>query len=386
MYKVSSLLLLIVLFAGCSGSSEPKVPEEIATLEKLTMVSAEGAGETSIKFNREAVFKSTNDELIGDIASVAVGNKRRVFIADNDRNIIHVFADAGHYLGRVGSEGKGPGEFGNISAIRTEGQYLYALDWGQRRVNVFELESLELSHTIPLLREDQNIKELSGRYPSIYFPRKDGKLLVRFSQPFSMNNLEEKRNNLYYLIDSEGNVNPEKIMQQKSGEVLTDRSGNSFMVMSSPYGGRTLLTTGIDDRIYAAWNKDFLIKVYKPDGSYERSYYMPYTKSPLDMGEVLKDYEGERQRKMIRNADAPDTWPALNSLEVDDRGRMWISTITDDRKTFDWWVINEEGELLARFTWPQNRQLISVKGDYLYTEETDKKTGLEQVVRYRVEI
>lgn len=387
MYKISSLLLLVVLLTGCFGSSESEVPEEIAALDNLTVIDPDSKSSPKINFKKVATYSDTDEVMIGRLSSTTVAEDGRVFIADGELNYIHVYHPDGTYLDSVGRQGKGPGEFVNIGKIDHDDNYLYALDWSQRRLNVIDLGTLNYSQAISLSTKGQNIDALTGTYPSGYHVRNDGSFLIRFNKPYGMDASEdEERKNSYYLMDKEGRFEKENFFEQKVNESLIDRDDNSIMFMSSPFGRESLFVTGADDRIYTAWTEDFLIKVYSPEGSYERSYYMPYTKSPLDIGEVLKDYEGERQRKMIRNADAPDTWPALNSLEVDDRGRMWISTITDDRKTFDWWVINEEGELLARFTWPQNRQLISVKGDYLYTEETDKKTGLRQVVRYRVEI
>lgn len=246
------------------------------------------------------------------------------------------------------------------------------------------MESLEFSHAIPLLHEDQSIEELNGRYPGNYHVRTDGKLLVSYGQPYRNNDLEEERKTLFYLVDENGEPSY-KVLEQRAPETFSDRSGNSFMVMYLPFGRRPLLTLGDGDKIYTAWSEDFLIKVHSVDGSYERAVYHPYKKSELDKSEVLEEYEGDRQRKIVRNAEAPDTWPALNSMHVDDEGRLWVSTVTDSRGEVDWWIIDKEGALLAQFTWPENRRLIEVRNNYLFARGEDDETGLEQVVRYTTE-
>lgn len=385
MFKISVTSILLILLAGCSSSPEVQIPENIAQLENLTVISESEAPGT-INFKREAVYGDTEDVIIGRISSVAIDENGRVFIADGDQNVIHVYEPGGNYLTRLGREGEGPGEFGNIGNLNRDSQYLYAYDWNQRKLNVFSLEDLGFSHTIPLLREDRDIEELSGTYPGQYYVRNDGTLLVGYNQPYRSNDLDEKRTTKYYLLDKEGRVTSDKFFEHNVTENLTDRSNNSFMVMYSPFGRKPLFSLAGDDRIYYCWTEDFLVKIYNPDGSYERAFYYPYSKAPLDRDEILSRYEGERQRRMVRNADAPATWPALNSLTVDNKNRMWVSTITDDQDVYDWRIIDEEGEILAQFTWPRDQLLEEVKDNYVYTRETDEETDLQQISRYRMEI
>lgn len=386
MDKIHIVSLLLMLFAACSTSPEVEIPEEVAELENLTVIPSDSEPSQTIGFTRDMVYGDTDDVLVGRIAGVAVDSEGRVFVADGDQNHIHVYESDADYLTRLGNEGEGPGEFGNISSLKADEKYLYAFDRNQRRINVFSLEALEFSHSIPLLREDLDIEELAGRYPGQYYLRNDGKLIVGYSQFFQMDDLEDDRQTLYYLVDQEGQVEGERFFEQKAADVLTDRNGNSFMVMYIDFGRRPLLSVGADDKLYSAWSEDFLIKVYNADGKYERALYYPYSKSELDKSEVVKEYEGERLRRMIRNADLPETWPALHSLMVDDKNRIWASTFTDSPDKYQWWVIDKDGTLYARFDWPRERSLVKVLDGYIYARETDKETGLEQVARYRIEL
>lgn len=391
MHKLNYLLIpiLLILVAACSSAPATEVPEEIAELENLTIIPADVEPSKTIDFNRDAIYGDTEDVMLGSITSVAVDKEGRVFIADRDQNYIHVYESDGNYLQQVGSEGEGPGEFGNISRLNTDEEFLYGYDFSKRQVNVFQLESLEFSHTIPLLREDMDIEELSGAYPGAYYLRNDGTLLVGYSQPFRMNtddeNDDDERMTLYYQLDEDGNVVSDKVFEQRSSDYIMDRTDSYMVVLTPPYGRRSLLSVAEDDRIYSAWTEEFLVKIHNSDGSYERAIYYPYQKSDLDMSEVLADYEGDH-RQMIRNDDSPPTWQAMNSLRVDDQNRMWISTITEDQEVYDWWIIDKEGELQAQFTWPRNRNLQEIKNGVVYTEETDEATGLEQVVKYSIEL
>ena len=71
---------------------------------------------------------------------------------------------------------------------------------------------------------------------------------------------------------------------------------------------------------------------------------------------------------------------------VDDENRLWISTIVEDFDVYEWWVLEENGEMITRFEWPRDEPIEMIKNDYLYTKETEDETGVQQVVRYRVEM
>ncbi|TVR32958.1 MAG: hypothetical protein EA390_04565 [Balneolaceae bacterium] len=76
----------------------------------------------------------------------------------------------------------------------------------------------------------------------------------------------------------------------------------------------------------------------------------------------------------------------IRRLAVDDKGRVWVATIVKNFSVHEWWVLEENGELMARFEWPRDEPIVVIKEGKIYTRQTDEETGLQQVVRYRVEI
>ena len=92
---------------------------------------------------------------------------------------------------------------------------------------------------------------------------------------------------------------------------------------------------------------------------------------------------------MIENApeeQVPQTGPALNDLIVDDEGQIWVSTIVEDFDIYEWWVLEETGALITRFEWPRDEPIEVIRNGYMYTRQTDAETGIQQIVRCRVEI
>lgn len=118
-----------------------------------------------------------------------------------------------------------------------------------------------------------------------------------------------------------------------------------------------------------------------------RSFYYPLNKTDLNREAVLNQYRNsERHHQLINSSDLPATWPALNDLFIDDKNRLWIATIVEDFNIYEWWIVEENGVLITRFEWSRNEPIRIVKNGYMYALEIEEDTGLQQIVRYRIEI
>jgi len=377
-------ILLIVLVSGCTAGEEIEIPEEIASIDNLSVFELPDNPPHQVTFEPEAYFGDTDDVLIGNINSAVANDEGRVYLADPDQKTIHVFQPDGTFIKSIGKEGKGPGEFGNISSLQADEKNLYAYDFSQRRINVFVLENLTFSHTISLMLEDGDIEELSGTYPSSYYVLPDNIVLVSFAQPFGTDASQDERMALYYKVNHESRIMSDKIFSTRLAEFLMDRSNGGVMIWFSPYGGRPIVETSLSGNIFSAWSKEFLIHIYSQSGEQLGAWYYPFQKAALSRDEAINYHDDENYKRMARNDDIPETWPALNSMFTDDQERLWISTIVEDREVYQWWVMSEDGEPLATFTWPRSRSIADIKNGYVYARETDEM-GLAQVVRYRVE-
>ena len=390
MIRKSNIISLIILsmlisLTGCSSGPDVEIPKQFEELDKLTVIKKDAQPTHEIDFSQEVSFGETEDVIVGGIMDVTVDNEERVFIADGDQNVIHIYESGGDYIGKVGKEGKGPGEFTMVSLMRHDQSQLYALDRRQRRINVFDLKSFEFSHAISLSQEGDGQDELSSAIPGAYYVRDNGNLLVGYEESMARDQeADSERSVLYYLMDQEGNIISDKLMEQPTDEYIMDQSGEMRLFMTPPYARRSNLATGPGNKIYTNWSENFLIKQYSADGQYQQAVYYPYSQSSLDISKVVKEFEGKRFKDLIRNADNPDTWPAVNSLMVDGQSRLWISTFTDDDSIYKWWIVSSQGELLAQFSWPRKERIEAIENGKLYARKTNEKTGLEEIVRYDI--
>lgn len=389
------LLVILILTGACGQVGESEIPEHVQELENLTIIPAYTEPGFRLRLNREVNFGDSKDVLIGTLAGpnqLIVDDSGRVYAGDSGLNAIHVFRPDGSYVTQLGREGRGPGEFRSLNNMMIHSNQLYVYDVELRRIQIFSLERLALSHTVfpdPDYPADTDEEVMQASMPIfIHSVRKDGSFLVLFDDvPPVFRNGDEAGYTRYYILDSEGKSLSGKIMKQKQAQTIASDVG-----FQTSFNRKPLLATSEDGYIYTAWSGEFLVRVHDHDGEYLRAFYHPFEKVPLNHDMIRSEY-GDRYsseyfrqafQQAIRNAGIPETWPALESMMVDDENRIWISTIVADDSIYEWRVHEDTGELIARIEWPRDKPILRVKKGRIYTRETQEETGLQQIVRYRM--
>ncbi|MEX0905882.1 MAG: 6-bladed beta-propeller [Balneolaceae bacterium] len=384
------VFLFLVLCVGCTSQESIDIPDHIKTLENLTVYTPETDFLKEIQFKKEQVFGDSDDVLIGEIWDVAIGDSGQVFIADSKEMNIKTYEPDGHLLNIVGRRGNGPGELQEISGIQVKGNQLFVFDRNQKIVIVFSDDLYSYDHSVTITDNRESYDEILDAYLANIYVRSNYTYLKEFSKskiPENINDWDKFRGErLYYLLGEDGEIISDKLFEVPSGyQVLVPFEGRSTGLPVEFYG-KNLTQLSNDDHIYNAWSDDFLIKVYTPDGGYKQAFYYPFEKFPLDPATAFGEAGDDFIREAVRSINFPETWPALNDLLIDDENRLWVSTIVEDFEVYEWWVLENSGELITKFTWPRNEPIEEIKNGYMYTRETDEETGLQQVVRYRVEM
>jgi len=188
---------------------------------------------------------------------------------------------------------------------------------------------------------------------------------------------------LFYLLDSTGKIASNKLIDFKEDtRTLFEVLG----VPLKPFFGNALTVLTRDNSIYQAEPDHFLIKVYSPDGAYRHAFYYPHKKIPLTQESAIEAGVPDLYIENMQSMDLPRTWPVLTDMNIDDQNRLWIATTVENMNVYEWWVLEHTGELLAKFTWPRKEPIEEIKNGYMYTRETDEETGLQKIVRYRIEM
>ncbi|HAC15415.1 MAG TPA: hypothetical protein DCE78_05650 [Bacteroidetes bacterium] len=369
-------------------SIQDTIPKHIQQIENLTVFPGDSEPRFSIELIPEQTFGQTGEPYLTNILSSVVDDQGRVIILDTKSDyshVINVFNDDGSFHTQLGGPGKGPGEYGFVLDVQIMDGKVIVRDFSNQRLNIYNTNNYSIERTLPL---DQlairNYEDVQGLQMGLIMPRHDGNYLVSFYQPgFSS---EDK----YLLMDADGNrLNIEPLVFPSSQwiSVRTNRIGPSIGL--GQLTGQTLTSLSSEDALFSIWTRDFLIKKYDSNGLYQSAIYYPLSGLPIDIDRFTSPprfgFSTIEIEKALENVRLPETNPILDNLIIDDENRIWVAVPMDTRREMlEWWILAPSGELLAKLQHPRESRFV-IKNGHLFSKETDENSGVEFVVKYRIE-
>lgn len=180
----------MLVFISC-GRTKKSIPKSLKNLKNLTVLSKNAKPEYEITLTKDATYGDSKEAVLGPlIKDIAVDDRGRVYIADFFAKKIRVYNPDGSFLQSFGRKGRGPGEFQMIWVLRVHDNQLFALDYMQSRVSVFNLNTLKYKKDMSLSIDKESNKRPSWinwtrkknlHYrPINFYIRSDGDFLVFF--------------------------------------------------------------------------------------------------------------------------------------------------------------------------------------------------------------
>jgi hypothetical protein len=369
-----------------------KIPDHIQTVENLSIFPADIDAPYSIKLIEEGRFGEKGEPFLLNVYSCVVDDQGRVIIRSADSNYeqqLFVFDSDGTFHTKLGRQGKGPGEYGIILDMYSKSNTIFVLDYTSQKLNEYSTLDYKLTRTT-LFEEWKAPDNFKFSYVE---PRYDGNYHLTFSNLSPKTGFQEI---IQMVKDSEGeDVNFEPLRFPVGYKIppSTRKSKISAPTMSLTFLGTTRTALSQKDELFTNWSREFLIKKYDSTGKYQSAIYYPIQGVPF----ILEDYTKsavfspnvrEIEKTLSDNGiDIPDRLPVIERLIIDDENRIWVALPTSsNRNTYEWWVLEESGELLARLTLPRDQPIYDIKNGYLYSEKTNEDTGTEYAVKYRIEL
>lgn len=330
----------------------------------------------------------------GDIEGLAVSEAGVIWVVDGQVPVIRRYDPDGRYLGDVGREGQGPGEYGErVEGIQPyPGGRMAIYDPRNARVTVYDTAGTYLeSHPVQAALYTADVFSVDV----------DGHFLVKASgpRPASGEDLQ-----IFWL-----KIGP-------TGELVDSipfqRPASSGFVLSTSVGYRAAFPPGTAmawsplGYVVQADNRDYTLRFTPPDGS-ERVLARPWEPVEVQAGEeamweawadafreggsTIEDFEG-----------VPDRKPAFRNVRVDAEGRIWVDRYAeaerrqveprapeDPRPLFDWRqrptydVVEPDGTFLGTLVFPPGVGPWFARGDEVWSVARGE-LGEAYVVRYRV--
>lgn len=300
-----------------------------------------------------------------------------------------VFNSDGTFRSKLGRQGKGPGEYGIILGIYSKNNTIFVSDYTSQRLNEYSTLDYKLTQTI--LFEEWKAPD-NFKFGSVE-PRYDGNYHVAFSDLGTKSGFREI---IQMVKDNEGKDGDFKPLRFPVGYKIppsTRKSKISTPKMSLTFLGTTRTALSQKDELFTNWSREFLIKKYDSNGKYQSAIYYPILGVPF----ILEDYTKsavfspnvrEIEKALSDNGiDIPERAPVIDRLIIDDENRIWVALPTSSsRETYEWWILGENGELLAKLKLPKKRRIFDIKNGFLYGKKTNEELGTEYVVKYRIEL
>ena len=310
------------------------------------------------------------------ISSIDVDSRGNLYVADAV-NVAVLTPDA-QPLRRVGREGKGPGEFERVNAVRVlPGDSLFAFDAGAARVTVFGPASDRPAHTVSL--------STAG----LFFPYQvmrlsDGALLAVFRAAYGMGadgGPRGQRKETIRLLNPDASLRRDSVLTFPEYQAVEIAQDNLRGALFSPFG-RQMLVAVDGDRVYSAWSGDWRVDVHSATGKDLGTIHPAGTPRPRPVTDAEMDSVVDAMKKDMpfsretiqRAMDAAGnrTWPLLQAILVDDAGTIWLAVTGQRGEPVHWVGVDQHGRHVGAFDLPERVKLHLIRGGVAYGASLDE--------------
>jgi len=348
----------------------------------------------SIKLQKETIYKG---DFIGSVSQVALDSKGKIYVSDLTNNCIHLFFNSGKYLKHIGREGKGPGEFEDISGLQiSKKDSLYVLDGKINRITVFSSGKFE--HPIYTINIPGGIINnfissvgwLNGNVINNgLWVDASNNIFVSYSETFSAGNLDKPHYLKIYKLNHLGKfADKNPLIKIKNNERLILKGGNSsFSVLRMPFGQTPIVEIGSDGYLYFANSDVFDIKAIDISGKIVRN--LKYKLKPVRIKQSMWNEAIENNEYLTQKAlnnsltPLPEYKRLFDYFVVDDKGRIWVATNTADNKNYIWMIFDKNNKLITKLKFSKSVVLKIIKKGYAYGIYTDNM-GFQSVIKYTI--
>lgn len=226
---------------------------------------------------------------------IAFDSSDNIYILDMGNDRIQKFSPEGRYLGTIGRQGQGPGEFQSPFSLDIDSKgYLYVAEGGSRRIQILTSEGKayrtirNTRYLVIKLRHLQSGLIATAGYPGIRFTEPKLQKLVK----------------LIKVIDLKGNLGLELVD-------MFDFKSNKANV----FGNLIDFDIGKDGCYYVSFKHQNRVEKYSPDGKFLWRADRPlnYGTEPISLGTITQE---------------PQLNQVSSAIAVDARGRAWVSTLS----------------------------------------------------------
>jgi hypothetical protein len=278
----------------------------------------------------------------------------RVVVAEYRTSEVRFYGPDGRHVRSVGRAGDGPGEFSSLFGIFTRGDTLFAHDFRQSRITVFDFQgeylgdvTLDRSFGLPL-----EVHPVSNGYLGV---------LQGFPEEIPEEFTYSRRLLTYRIFNADGSGL--RVVDELPGQEILFRgsvSGNVInTVTTTPLIAHSAFQAVVSGRLVAGTTDRFELRVYDEEGELRRLIRAPDRDRPVSgdewdqvVAEAVAEAEGAEGRRGMRQLaelrSAPEVRPAYGRFVADAEGYVWVEPYRPAQgRAVPWTVVDPEGSVLG---------------------------------------
>jgi len=408
-FAVCSVLLAI---AGCSASA-PEAPSPgtwvgtVTTEGNVTTVVNESGsvwGGPATLAEEASIGREAGNawEMLGNVAGVAASDDR-IYVADQSVPVVRSYTWEGEYLGDLGGEGQGPGEYDYITAIAVaDDGRVFVHTRGQRRVNIYDADGRYVdSHRLPYTMSDTMVVAADG---ATYGPVLAGSEDTYYRTAYG------------YQAHGPGGPYGEILVAPRFEFVIPHLGGPTGIPV--PHAPNYCSAMAPDGTLIAGVSDPYRFTMVRPDGSeivVERAY------EPVPIEEAERQEAIRSSQEFMRSYRDTESWegppvpehkPAYVRFMPTRSGELWVirpgpseiyghDVLTGDPKWRDTYTIDafdHDGRLLGEVELPPGARaeigayVTNHGGPFAWVRDetvvmpVEGDDGIIRVKRYRLEL
>lgn len=336
------------------------------------------------------------DVLFGSIGSISLNRSGQIIVEDPQALMYSVFSSNGELVATVGSRGKAPGEFEDMSGLVVgPGDSVHVFDASSRRLSVFD-PSFRFAYSIVVEQGPGGGRGLSRLFSFSIPTELIGVTRAGYTLQYEslllpladLIDLTSDTESSAFLVNRLGEAARKPIAKLPGHDYIHTTSGQETVVIERPFGRSFFFRADADGFLYSGWNESTDIQKRDSNGRLHGRISRKHSPEYVTLEDIAITMEkmSLTAKRLVRESDLPETLPAYETFVVDDQGHVWLqqdlSRIESD-SVATWSILNPQGQITAETQLPAYVTLQVVRSGCAYGNGRDS-TGVPFVVAYRI--
>ncbi len=344
--NVLVLSILLVIMSSCGSSDTEQSGDEIDF-------------STIPIFQPEVIIDITefgDDEFFGQIWNILPSNEDLIFVADGSQQKFFKFDVSGSYLGYIGGEGDGPGEYRQMGySVILPPDTLAVMDWRNNMIT-FSSPVNGVWEPVKFLDTPRPPIDYGGDifYFGMFHPLENGYLGV-YRSSFTPVDTTTYSHEYYSLFDFDlTKLSEEPVLPAVSYRALVSRAENSVSMRSVNMLPRRYRLITSQNNVVDIWSQNSYAIIYSLDGSEVNRFQfhserVPYSDS--DKQEIVTEVIPDPSDSMFRRSEfiniLPDVKNFVHDARIDDEDNIWLKVNPYHDDDPQWLVYSLTGDLIG---------------------------------------